>query len=111
MRLTLYKVIIIYNLIAPCSVAVNLPYIPRPRPGDKMQDKYNLNTNPNEGIVEEASIIDDPHGLQQGNAGGDKVTHGRVTGNTGEALQVHEITRGTGGIESNSETSYVTNYY
>ena len=30
-----------------------------------MQDKYNLNTNPNEGIVDESAMpMDDPHGLQ-----------------------------------------------
>ena len=40
--------------------------------GDLMQDKYNLNTNPNEGLYDQADInegvMDDPHGLQMGNS-------------------------------------------
>ncbi|XP_063682127.1 pre-mRNA 3' end processing protein WDR33-like isoform X2 [Bolinopsis microptera] len=40
----------------------------RNRPGDLMQDKYNLNTNPNEGLYDQTELqdlaIEDPHGLQ-----------------------------------------------
>ena len=35
-----------------------------------MQDKYNLNTNPNEGLYDQTELqdlaIEDPHGLQMG---------------------------------------------
>jgi hypothetical protein len=38
--------------------------------GDLMQDKYNLNTNPNEGLYDQTELqdlaIEDPHGLQMG---------------------------------------------
>ena len=39
-------------------------------PGDLMTDKYNLNTNPNEGLYDQSELqdlaIEDPHGLQIG---------------------------------------------
>lgn len=42
----------------------------RNRPGDLMQDKYNLNTNPNEGLYDQGELqemaLEDPHGLQVG---------------------------------------------
>ena len=54
---------IVYSALIDHRVLFSLP-------GDPMQDKYNLNTNPNEGLYDQADLqdmaIDDPHGLQMG---------------------------------------------